>query len=255
MKESKNGIFKRIYIALVRPLIGSHLNQQRIKLILLYGWQYFKLFGYVSFPQALYLIYKFYIIDLFVLSGHSSKEMMAIAKYFFSRSSKGPEIFVEAGCWNGGSSAKFSLMCHFVNMKLHVFDSFEGVEQTDDELSFFGGDYAAPLERVERNISKYGKIEVVSFHKGWFKDTFKKLPFEEKIGVIYIDCDLKTGTSEVLNGVKNGLSPMALIFSQDYHIPPIKILLDDLEFWHGMNLSVGLKQLTKKLVLITPVKN
>jgi len=241
---------KRIYITFIRPLLGNQLNQQRFKLILAYGWQYFKVFNFrLPVKEKIYIVKKMYEIDFFILSGHSAKEMLNIIKYTCQRERKGTEVFVEAGCWNGGSTAKFSVLCDLFGYKLHVYDSFEGVEQTDDELAFFGGKYAAPEELVKDNVSKYGKIDVVTFHKGWFKDTFKKLTFDDPVGLVYIDCDLKTGTIEVLEGLKKNFSTNAYIFSQDFHISPIKKLLEDRSFWERLGLQITSLHLTKKLAL------
>jgi O-methyltransferase len=172
---------------------------------------------------------------------------------FFERRGTEGDVFVEAGCWKGASTAKFSLLCAINNYKLHVFDSFEGVEQTDDELSYFGGQYAAPERLVRENVEEYGSIEVVTFHKGWFKDTFRDPEIDGKIGAVYIDCDLKTGTMEVLDGIKNRLADNALIFSQDYHIPPIRRLLNDRLYWEGLGIRVRKSHLTKKLALFRKV--
>ena len=249
-------LLRPLYGRTIRPLLGSHLNQQRVKLLFLYGWEYFAVFKVrrLSLFEKIRLIYRFYRIDFFILNSHSAKEMAHILIQFFEKKSTEGDVFVEAGCWKGGSTAKFSLLCAINNYKLHVFDSFEGVEQTDDELSFFGGWYAAPERLVRENVEKYGCIEVVTFHKGWFKDTFRDPEIHGKIGAVYIDCDLKTGTMEVLDGIKNNLAEDALIFSQDYHIPPIRKLLNDSLYWEGLGLRVRKSQLTKKLALFRIVE-
>ena len=64
---------------------------------------------------------------------------------------------VEAGCWQGGSTAKFSIICRIMGFPLYVYDSFQGVEPTDQEGWDFSGEYAASLPTVEANLRRYGE--------------------------------------------------------------------------------------------------
>jgi O-methyltransferase len=51
-----------------------------------------------------------------------------------------PGVIVEAGCYKGGSTAKFSLMAEKVNRDLVVFDSFQGIPENAEphEKDMFG---------------------------------------------------------------------------------------------------------------------
>lgn len=141
---------------------------------------------------------------------------------------------VEAGCFNGGSAAKFSILCKELGYALHVYDSFEGVEPlTEEEKSVsydFSGKYAASQEKVRANIQRFGEIDICVFHKGWFADTIAH-GVPHPIRVAYIDCDVTKGTQEALQGILPAVTQDGRVFSQDFHIKPVREMLrsrDDL---------------------------
>ncbi len=87
-------------------------------------------------------------------------------------------MMVEAGCWNSGSSAKFSIVCAELGYGLKIYDSFEGVGATSaEELAGsydFSGEYAASEATVRKNVAKYGEVAICTFHKGWLAITLAK---------------------------------------------------------------------------------
>jgi hypothetical protein len=148
------------------------------------------------------------------------------------------EIMIEAGCWLGGSTSKFSIVCKMLGYKLYVFDSFQGVEQLTLEekaRSFdFSGSYAASKETVISNIKKFGEIDICTFFEGWFSDTLANKPLKIPIRLVYIDCDTAKGTHEVLKGTVSGLTSDGTIFSQDYHINVVKELVNLPVLWEEL---------------------
>ena len=72
------------------------------------------------------ILFKFLCVDWNVIHSHTPTEMAIIAADI-ARKPEG-NLFIEAGCWNGGSSCKFSLLCKRYGYSLHIYDSFEGVE-------------------------------------------------------------------------------------------------------------------------------
>src|SRR4030095_11206462 len=84
--------------------ITNPLTRQRIRLMVL-GWPYWRLFTMrrISLAQRLALLVAFLRIDWNVLNGHYPGEMAQIAVAMDRRRDGG--AFVEAGCWQGGSSA------------------------------------------------------------------------------------------------------------------------------------------------------
>ena len=54
---------------------------------------------------------------------------------------------------------------------------------------------------------------------------------EQKEEVVFIDCDSAKGTLEVLRGVVPSLARDGVVFSQDFHIAPVRELLLDRRTW------------------------
>lgn len=136
---------------------------------------------------------------------------------------------VEAGCWKGGSSTKFSTICKSAGIRLWIFDSFEGVSAEDakNEWEGFAGQYASPEHVLMKNLDLYGEPSVCSVSKGWFSDTLAKEPVPHPIRLAYIDCDLSEGTFEAMKGIVPSLNQDAVIFTQDFHIDPVRNMLLD----------------------------
>lgn len=236
MKKHIHKFYKRY----VRKHISDELTKQRLKLLLwdIFGYSGVFSFQNVSFFQKMKLLRQFLKLDWNIIHAHKPAELVPIFAKILSRKGNGSEVVVEAGCWNGGSTAKYSLVCKLAGYQLHVYDSFQGVEQVDSDSpeAFFSGTYAGPLELVKANVTNYGDISVCTFHKGWFVDTMKG--FNQKAFVVYIDCDLSKGTLEVLEATYPCLIPQALIYSQDYHIPSIKELLHTPSTWQQLNIPM-----------------
>jgi len=148
-------------------------------------------------------------------------------------------VVVEAGCFKGGSTAKFSLAVDIVGRKLVVFDSFEGIPENDEpqDKDIFGwkagvfkkGDYCGTLEEVISNVTRFGKIERCRFIKGWFDDTMPD--FKEPISAIYIDVDLASSTRTCLKYLFPLLERGGILYSQDGHLPLVVDVFSDDDFW------------------------
>ena len=180
-------------------------------------------------------------------------EMMKYAK-------KHPDsdgVFVEAGCFKGGSTAKFSLVVQSLMKKLVVFDSFEGIpdNQEGHDKSIFGysikdwfkkGSFCGGLEEVQHNVAAYGDISVCSFVKGWFEETLPNVEYD--IAGAYIDVDLASSTKTCIQYIYPRLSPGGFLVSQDGDFPLVIDVFTDDQFWeeeigckrpviHGLNKS------------------
>ena len=120
------------------------------------------------------------------------------------------ETFIEAGCWQGGSSARFSIICNMLNYSLCIYGSFEGVEPMSPEDKAesydFSGEYASPGSILHKNLALYSEPNVCTIHKGWFVDTLAKGAVPYKVRLAFIDCDLAKGTREVLTGIVPALT-------------------------------------------------
>jgi O-methyltransferase len=236
-------IIQKFYIKYFRDKIKNEITRQRIKLVLwdIYGYRPLLFTNVISLRKRLTLIRKCIIIDWNIVHAHKPCELTPIMiailnENNITQNSNDIPIIVEAGCWLGGSSSKFSLTCALVGYKFHIYDSFAGVEFGDPSIAeaYFFGTYVGDEAIVRGNIKKYGNISVCEFHKGWFIDTFQNFNMPAKI--VYIDCDLKKGTMEVIEAVKPLMIKGGKIYTQDYHIPTIKEALNDKSTWEKLGL-------------------
>lgn len=222
------------YARHIRPRIRQEIHQQRLKLIW-WGWGYLPLLSLPSlgFTSRLAILARFLKIDWNIPHCHTPAEIVAIFRGLAERPGRTGEVLLEAGCWMGGSSAKFSIICKALGYRLCIYDSFEGVETATVEEGIgnydFSGEYASPQAVLAENLERFGEPEICSIHKGWFKDTMAVVPYP--IRVAYIDCDLAKGTREVLSGVVPALVDDGWIYSQDFHLLPVQQLLADPATW------------------------
>lgn len=231
---------RKWYERWVLPHIPRPLHQQRLKLAY-FAWGYWPLLRLpgVTLRDRMKLIGRFLRIDWNVWHAHRPCEIACVARVLVGRSARPGEVMVEAGCWNGGSTAKFSLLCQLRGYRLHIYDSFEGVEPlTPEELQRgydFSGQFAAPEATLRVNLQRFGAPEVCAIHKGWYAETLARNPLSAPVRVVFIDCDSAKGTHEVLQGVLPGLSRDGIIFSQDFHIASVRELLRDQSTWQPYN--------------------
>jgi O-methyltransferase len=225
---------RKLYIRLIRPFLKSGLAKQRVRLLFfLPGYLPLLLLENTGLRSRLRLLGAFLRIDWTLEHAHRPSEVVAVCRALAASKSG---VLLEAGCWNGGSTAKFSLVCSLLNRKLLVYDSFEGVEPMEEKDGYdFSGEYACSLEMVRANIQKYGDVTVCRFSKGWFAETLNHPP-KDRIAVAYIDCDVVKGTQEALKGIVPALTPDGLVFTQDFAIPPVRTALLSSGTWQALEL-------------------
>ncbi len=169
---------------------------------------------------------------------HTQDEVLQVAKAILDVPPDVPGCVVEAGCYQGGSTAKFSIAAKLARRPLFVFDSFEGLPENTErhEPTIFGvqpdfskGRYRGGLDEVRRNVLTYGDGEVCTYVKGWFDDTMPA--FSRPIVAGYLDVDLVSSTRTCIRYLYPLLQPGACLFSQDAHLPLIIRLLEDSAFW------------------------
>jgi len=193
----------------------------------------------VSFKDKVRLIKQLYVISSKVDSPHTQDEMLNMIRAILSLRPESNGVVVEAGCFKGGGTAKFSLAADIVGRKLVAFDSFEGIPENDEpqDKDIFGwkarvfkkGDYCGTLEEVISNVTRFGKIERCRFIKGWFDDTMPD--FKEPISAIYIDVDLASSTRTCLKYLFPLLERGGILYSQDGHLPLVVDVFSDDDFW------------------------
>jgi O-methyltransferase len=242
--------------SLLTHRVTNPLSRQRIRLIgLVWGYWPLLTMRRLSFRRRLELLARFLRIDWSVVHGHSPSEIAQIALAIDHQSDGRPRHFVEAGCWQGGSSAKFSILCRLFGYRLHVYDSFEGVgdlSPTDRAKEWdYEGQYSAPEATLLGNLDRYGERSVVSTHRGWFSETLARGDVPAEISIAYIDCDVAKGTRDALAGVVPALAPDGIVFSQDFHIGPARALLTNAATWSEFGVSqVEVKQLGRRLAMV-----
>lgn len=233
-------LLNRWYVKWIRPRIGEEINRQRLKLLYdVWGYAPLLTISTLGAAERVALVARFVRVDWNVVHAHKPIEIATVCKHIGARRARPGEAVVEAGCWNGGSSAKFSLICARLGYHLFVYDSFEGVAKValpKGEFDF-AGSYASSEEAVASNIARYGDITICTLTKGWFADTLARAPLTSPVRTAYIDCDIASGTLEALTGVVPALVQDGQVFSQDFHLAPVRELLEDPATWESLGKS------------------
>ncbi|HEY6873388.1 MAG TPA: TylF/MycF/NovP-related O-methyltransferase [Geobacteraceae bacterium] len=179
---------------------------------------------------------------LFDISGkvecpHSHSEVLSYIRTILALPGNGGRV-VEAGCFKGGSTAKFSLATGIAGKELVVFDSFQGIPEHSEPhdrniygipVSFAQGEYCGGLDEVMNNVKTYGNINSCRFVKGWFEET---LPgFAEPVDAVYIDVDLASSVKTCLKYLYPLLKPGGAFFTHDGHLPLVIEVLKNDKFW------------------------
>jgi len=233
-------VVHRLYERFIVSRIPDPLIRQRLKLGWL-GWGYWGLLFLKAFSlhDRIRLIWRFLTIDWHVLHGHWPSEITLVSRALADRVRREDEAVVEAGCWHGGSSAKFSILCKMLGYRLHIYDSFEGVgDLTDEDRANewdYEGQYASPESVLHENLRRYGEESICSIYKGWFSNTLARGMTPARVKLSYIDCDIAKGTRDALDGIVPSLVSDGWIFSQDFHIEPVRRLLCEEASWQKLD--------------------
>ena len=103
----------------------------------------------------------------------------------------------ELGCWRGLSTYQIA---HRIresgkNLTFHVFDSFEGLSEYQDEDKVSGAELpyeqlrkslACPLDKVKQNLAEF---DFIKFYQGWIPDRFTEVTNEE-FSFVHVDVDM-----------------------------------------------------------------
>jgi len=193
-----------------------------------------------SYFQRASVAYRIEKISWNVRCTHQQSHTGSFISSFISIPSTKEGCIVEAGCFKGGSAAKFSVAAKLVNRELVVFDSFQGLPENEEPHDrnitgnsikgwFKGGNYCGTLEEVKSNIEKFGEIDVCTFIKGWFEDTMPN--FSNKICAAYLDVDLASSTRTCLKYLYPLVIPGGVLISQDGDFPLVIDVFSNDEFW------------------------
>lgn len=120
--------------------------------------------------------------------------------------------FAEFGCFKGYSSSMLSYACDHLGLKMHIFDSFEGLPPSEHS-GYDPGQYAGSLDEVTDHVTRFGAIEAVEFHKGFFADTFRDWR-PPQLMCLWMDVDLEVSSRDLMV-VADRLNPQATLFSHE----------------------------------------
>ena len=192
-----------------------------------------------DFPitRRLRLLREFLHVTHQVRGYHTLAEILTVCDGLFRMGDQENIVVVEAGSGSGSSTAKLSLATKVVGGQLHVFDSFRGIPENDEQhylldgrpLKFVRGAFKGRLAAVKKRVSAYGAPEVCHFTKGLFEET---LPLSDlNPNICLLDVDLISSTRTCLEHFAPRMKPGGLIFSQDGHLRATVELLQDQDFW------------------------
>ena len=107
-----------------------------------------------------------------------------------------PGHWYECGVYKGGTAGMLAKLLHNKQpssvRELHLFDTFEGMPETDVEHDLhLQGDFAdTSLEAVQKHVtSNLNDASFIKFHKGYIPETFANLE-QHEIALAHIDVDI-----------------------------------------------------------------
>ena len=120
--------------------------------------------------------------------------------------------FAEFGYFKGYSSAMLSYACRQLGLKMHIFDSFEGLPPAPG-AGYEAGQYAGGLGEVYDHVARFGASEAVEFHTGFF---YRRLPrlTPPRLMCSWMDVDLEVSARDLMV-VAAQLSAQATLFSHE----------------------------------------
>lgn len=144
---------------------------------------------------------------------NSPEEMISIIHHMYVLKTDGVSgEFAEFGCFKGFSSAMLSWACSQLGIRMHIFDSFEGLP-TSDSSGYQNGDFSGSLDEVRGNIERFGELGNVVFHKGYFSESLKNFSMPSLM-TLWMDVDLESSAQDVMS-IADNLDPAGAIFSHE----------------------------------------
>jgi len=186
------------------------------------------------------LVKEAYAASFTIDSPHRQEEILTFVRAILAIPRDATGVIVEAGCYKGSSTAKFSHAAAATGRELFVFDSFQGLPANDEphDKNIFGrpesfkhGAYCGTLAEVKANVARFGRIQCCRFVAGWFADTMPT--FRTPIAAAYLDVDLAASMRECLKHLYPLLREGGTMCTHDGHLPLVIEVLDNDEFWRN----------------------
>jgi hypothetical protein len=164
-------------------------------------------------PRLRFRLFREFIkADLHVERGHRPSEIVEIVRLLALRRPSG-DLFVEAGCWKGCSSCKFSWVAETFDYQVVIYDSFAGVEVTEEAPDKnFSGMYKSTQQEVQENLIRYGVSGRCTLVPGWFSKCGRGAPRLRQRILIAIWPRHSGSLAQY-----GSCLPKQVIFPQDYH--------------------------------------
>jgi O-methyltransferase len=144
---------------------------------------------------------------------NSAQEMMSIIHHLYVLKSYGiVGDFAEFGCFKGFSSSMLSYACKLLDMRMHIFDSFAGLPESESYY-YKAGDFLGSLTEVKNNVNQYGAADVCSFYKGYFSESLKSTNVP-KLAALWLDVDLASSATDVMS-IAQAIDVRGAIFSHE----------------------------------------
>ena len=119
-----------------------------------------------------------------------------------------PGDMAEAGVFRGATAA---LMLSASTKRLHLFDTFEGLPESENQ--FAKGEWKGAEAVVRANLSRWG--DRVEFHPGFFPESTTGLD-DLRFSFVHLDLDLYQSTRDAINWFWLRLNPDGILLSHDY---------------------------------------
>lgn len=144
---------------------------------------------------------------------------------------------IECGVYKGASSASLSLACDLVGRKLLVCDSFQGLPESESEITrnyphskvygyYQQGMYSGSLGEVQANIREYGKIDCCEFVPGLFSQSLSAI--SSKLVFAFLDVDLTSSMKDCIKHVWPKLVDGGLVYTDDScDMEVVRVWFDD----------------------------
>lgn len=158
---------------------------------------------------------------------------------------------VEFGCYKGDTS---KLLSYITNKKIFVYDSFEGLPPSSENLP---GEMKIGMDALFENFNQ-DTLPYPNVFKGWFSDVGSEdLP--DKICFAHLDGDLYISTIQPLKLIYDRMVKDSIILIDDYndqrYWPGVKKAVDEffidkpemVQELKGMNGNLSYKAMIRKL--------
>jgi len=187
------------------------------------------------------LVERFERVDREMRVATSPTDALFLAEAVLSIDCEG--VLVECGCFQGGSTAKLSLLARTTGRRLLVFDSFAGLPpamagEIEDvnlrearDVRWGGGSYRGSLEVVQANVRRLGDISACRFVPGWFSDTLKDEHIPDPVALAFTDVDIAGSVRDCLAGLWPRLAHGGVFFSHDVAFVKVLRVFVDPALW------------------------